>query len=250
MSIISSVHPIHFGLEVGAMPVRKIKPRTGRLSMPGHFPTRKGTLPSLRTESLLELEGLGQFEVNHECLLLAAQPHHLVFEQLQPDGGTVRRVYTPDLAILLNDKSIVVIDFKPAAFARSHAWREKEAFLAFTYERDHGVIFRTITNEMTGIEPRRTNVSIMLMHRPVVRDDDAMVTLASVIASVSLPSTIGEITRLAGLKSEQPEIDRAFSGLMEMAITGEIALDLGLPLSANTVVCGGSRLAPRSGHGK
>ena len=112
-----------FGLTMGAEPVRKIRPRTARLTMPGWFPTRKGTLPSLRTETLLELDGLGHFEVNPDCVLMATQPRRLEYHEPQRDGTTIRRSYTPDVALLTADGTVCVVDFKPVAYARRREWR-------------------------------------------------------------------------------------------------------------------------------
>jgi hypothetical protein len=229
----SSIHPTHFGLIVGAEPVRQIKPRSHRRTMTGWFPTRKGTLPSLRTDSLLELGGLAQFEVNPDCVLMATQPHHLVYHEPRADGGTTRRVYTPDAAIQMRDGRVIVVDFKIAEYTRLPYWQALEPILAEAYQRDHGIAFRTITDEMIGIEPRKTNVSIMLMHRCVTEDTEAMVAVQSVLARTPLPTTIGAIKSHVALPS-CAHVDRTFSVIMELAIRGEIRLDLGVPLGGST----------------
>ncbi len=203
MLLSSTIAPRDFGLAKGATPVRKIKPRTGRKTMPGRFPSWKGTLPTLRTESRLELDGLGHFEINPRCVLLAAQPHRLEYEERTSFRGTTWRSYTPDLAIQMDDGGIVVVDFKVARYARLPKWREREALLRDCYARDHHVTFSVVTDEALSVEPRRTNVKIMLSRRPWHPDPEAEVAVRGAIAAIGLPSTVGAICAHAVLISTE-----------------------------------------------
>jgi hypothetical protein len=167
---------------------------------------------------------------------MATQPHQLVYSEPQSDGATIRRIYTPDLALLMADQSIVVVDFKVAKYAKTASWIEKAKLIKEAYGRDHGVIFNVITDEMIRVEPRRTNIGIMLMHRAVVRDHEAEWRIWEAIAKLGLPATIGAITETCGLVHPSPNVDRAFSAIVNLAIRGEIALDLGKPLGSQSIV--------------
>lgn len=231
MSLISEVDPPDFGLSLGAAPVRVIKPRTGRRTMPGWFATTKGTLPSLRTETLLELDALGHFEVNHECELMAAQPHVLRYRERDPFGrGSIDREYRPDLAIRMRDGRIAVVDFKVAKYAERREWQEKAATLERSYRVDHGVGFRTVVDEAIYVEPRHTNVGIMLMHRRAVPDHEADVAVRAALATLGLPTTVPSVRRLAGLQPRHEHEDRALGALVAMVMAGEVRFDLGVPL--------------------
>ena len=201
MALITEVDPPDFGLSPGAVPVRIIKPRTGRRTMPGWFATTKGTLPALRTETLLELDALGHYEVNFACELMAAQPHVLKYRAPTPGGrGVIDREYTPDLAIRAKDGKIAVIDFKIRKYADLPEWRAKEVILKRAYQDDHGAVFQTVTEQSIYIEPRHTNVAIMLMHRRAVPDHDADAAVRAAVATLGLPTTIPAVRRLAGLR--------------------------------------------------
>lgn len=231
MAFTSEVDPPDFGLTRGAEPVRVIRPRTGRRSMPGWFPTTKGTLEALRTETTLELDGLGHFEVNFECQLMAAQPHVLRYRGPTACGrGTVDREYTPDLAIRMLSGRVAVIDFKVARYARLPEWRAREALLRRVYEVDHGATFRTVTDEAIYVEPRHSNVAVMLMHRRAVPDPQADVAVRTAVATLGLPATIPAVRALAGLTPRHEHEDRAFGALVAMVMSGEARFDLGVPL--------------------
>ena len=248
MAIISEVDPPDFGLSPGAIPVRAIKPRTGRRTMPGWFPTAKGTLSELRTETLLELDGLGHYEVNPDCRLMATQPHHLRYSAPMKGGrGTVDRQYTPDLAIRMRDGTVVVIDFKPAEFAKLPEWRALEAVLARAYLDDHGVAFRTVTDQAIYVEPRHTNVGIMLVHRRAVPDHEADASVRAALATLGLPTLITEVRLRAGLRDQHEHEDRALGALVAMVLAGEVRFDLGTPLldpRARVLPAGAGRQGP------
>ena len=232
----SSIAIAEFGLFAGAQPVRAIRPRTGRQTMPGWFPTDKGTLPSLRTETILELDGLGHFEVDSNIILMAAQPHELVYHEPVGRRSSIRRSYHPDVALLMRDGEVVIVDFKVAKYARRASWVAKEAVIRAAYLRDHFARFTTVTDEALGIEPRRTNVKILLMHRRMWRDDEADAAISARIATVGLPSTVGHLLAGVRLPSDQPHADRGFAALVALALAGALRFDLSVLLGPATLV--------------
>jgi hypothetical protein len=233
---VSFVEPRHFGLTAGAEPVRKIAPRTGRLSMPGTFPTLKGTLPALRVETQLELDGLQLYEIDPDVVLMATQPHHLLYFDVLPDGSSVRRTYTPDLAVQTSDGSIVVVDFKVAKYAHRPEWRRKEALFKHHYRVDHGATFMTVTDAMVRVEPRFGNAKLMLLHWSRRSDVEAQTAMAAVIETVGLPARLGDLTRRCQITNPRPDVDRAFTAMIAMAFRGEVELDLGVPIGPETIV--------------
>ena len=241
----STVEPASFGLTPGARPVRRIRPRTYRLSMPGDFPTLKGTLPALRVETLLEMDGFGHLEVNPNIVLMAAQPHHLIyFEPTGPHTST-RRIYTPDAAALTKDGMLVVVDFKLTRGANSASWIRRKALIERAYREDHGALHAVIAEPVIRLQPRFRNIGILLMHRRIVEDAAADVALAAAVLSLGLPTTIGALESAVDLPHHLPHVNRARTAILAMALRGEMVLDLGVPLGrATTVSAPASREAP------
>ena len=228
--------PADFGLTPGSKPVRRIKPRTGRKTMPGWFPTRKGVDGSIRTETTLEMRGLAHFEVNPDVVLMAGQPHHLVFWEPKGHRKPQKHVYTPDVALLMRDGRVAVIDFKATRFRQIPKWKALEDLIERAYLVHHGIVYTVRTELEIGVEPRASNVAQMLTSRPTVPDDGAAMAVRSAIAAVGLPATVGVICRLADVPSDDPKVDRAFAAIVAMALAGDVEMEMGRPFGDDTLV--------------
>ena len=229
------VYPPDFGLTKGAEPLEAIKPRKIRRGLPGDFPTRKGTLPSLRTKNLLEIDALGHFELNPDIALMAMRSHSIEWDDPQKDGSSILRRYVPSLAMRRRDGAVCVLDIRSAEDADTEAWRRTEAYLRI----DYGLLkasFATLTEESVYIQPRHRNVSQMLQMRMVERDEPAIDRVRTVVHSLLMPAAVGVIVAKAKLPNPHGCADPAFACLVEMAITGEVELDLSRPLGIDTRV--------------
>lgn len=221
----SRVHPESLGLAPGCKPVRKIAKKSKRISRPGVFASAK-TFDgrAIRTESILEMEGLAHIEVNARYVRVAPQPHRLIFH-VEDGRSTQVHTYVPDLAILTRDGQVIVVDFKWSFLRERPDWAALEPVIREAYRLDHGVTYRVLTEEHLLVEPRRTNVAILMMHRPMVANEGAITAVRSAIASLDMPSTIGALRSASGLASDGPA-DPAFSALMELAVAGEVRIDM------------------------
>ncbi len=130
----------------------------------------------------------------------------------------------------MRDGRIAVVDSKVAKYAKLPAWQGKAAILERAYRVDHGVGFRTVVDESIYVEPRHTNVGIMLTHRRSVPDHEADVAVRAALATLGLPTTIPAVRRLSGLASRHEHEDRALDALVAMVMAGEARFDLGVPL--------------------
>lgn len=237
----SQVNPASLGLARGCKPVRKIAKKSRRISRPGIFASDK-TLNgrAVRTESILELEGLAHIEVNSAYVRVAPQPHTLTFHVEAADGSTEVHTYVPDVAVETRDGTVIVVDFKWSWLRKRPGWADVEPIIRTAYALDHGVTYRVLTEEHLLVEPRRTNVAIMLMHRAMVADPAAITAVRSAIASLGLPRSIGDLRSASGLIPDGPT-DRAFSALTELAIAGEIRLEMSRALGDDSLVSQGAR---------
>ncbi len=237
----SRVHPESLGLAPGCKPVRKIAKKSKRISRPGVFASRKTfDGQAIRTESILEMEGLAHIEVNPRYKRVAPQPHHLIFHHEKPDGSTRVHSYVPDFAVLTDEGRVIVVDFKWTYLRALREWAALEPVIREAYRLDHGATYQVLTEEYVLAEPRRTNVAIMLMHRPIEGAVSEIVAVRGAIGRLGLPSTIGAIREAARMPATGA-VDPAFSALMELATTGEIRIDLGRPFDDGSTVFPGTR---------
>lgn len=235
----SQVDRAALGLKPGLKPVRRIKAKTKRISRPGRFATSKTFVREpIRTETVLEMDGLAHIETNPRYIRIAPQPHRLTFHVPGPDGATRVDTYVPDLAAQTVEGNVVIVDFKWSWLRALPEWAEVEPVIREAYRVDHGAKFVVLTEEHLHVEPRRTNVAIMLMHRPPAEDPAATAAVRAAIERLGLPSTVGAVRAAAGLATDGVS-DPAFSTLVELALTGEVALDLGRPFDDGTRVQAG-----------
>lgn len=237
----SYVDPPSLGLAPGCIPVRTIAKKSRRISRPGVFGTRKSLDGrAIRTESILEMEGLAHIETNAHYVRIAPQPHRLIFHADKPDGSTRVHTYVPDFVVLTRDATVIVVDCKWTSLRALPEWAALEPVIREAYWLDHGALYRVLTEEHLLLEPRRTNVAIMLMHRPVVPNEPAITAVRRAVARCGLPSTIGALRDASGLRTEGP-YDPAFSALIELAMSGEVRLDLSRLFDDDTRVAAGGR---------
>lgn len=239
------VNPPDFGLAKDALPLLAIKPRKIRRGLPGNFPTRKGTRASLRTKDLLEMDALGHFEVNPDVAVMAMHAHCIEWDDPQRDGSSKWRTYVPTLTLRKRNGTICVLDIRSAEAANTEAWRRTEAFLRI----DYGLVkasFATLTEQSIHIQPRHANVGQMLQMRMVERDEAALHRVRVVVHSMDLPTTVAAVVARAGLPNPHGCAEPGFVCLVEMAIAGEVELDLSRPLGPETRVSLPARNLARS----
>ncbi|WP_267421422.1 hypothetical protein [Methylobacterium sp. GC_Met_2] len=232
----SSVDREALGLKPGLKPVRRIRPKSRRISRPGNFATVKTfARQPIRTEAVMEMDGLAHIEINPRYVRIAPQPHRLTYHVTKPDGSTRVATYVPDLAVLTIEGNVVIVDFKSRYLRGLPEWSEVEPVIREAYLIDHGAAFTVLTEEHFAIEPRRSNVAIMLMHRPPQKDAAAIAAVRGAIGRIGLPSTIGAIRSDSGLRSDGIS-DSAFSALVELAISGEVTMGMAKPFDDLTVI--------------
>ena len=171
---------------------------------------------------------------------MATQPHRLRYLRRWPDGSSVYVSYTPDVALRSTDGRLSVIEIKPFAKADTPWWRLKAEAIRTAYA-EHGVTFQTWTERNFKVEPRHTNVAMMLQNRRTTPDDEADAVVRAAILHVGLPTTIGAIGSLCRLSAAHDNVDRAFTAVVCMALDGEVSLNLGVPLGPDTIVRAGVR---------
>lgn len=182
------------------------------------------------------MDGLGHLEVNPAIVLMATQPHHLVFFEPTGPRTSVRRVYTPDVAALKADGTLVIVEFKTLKGANSAEWKRRKLLIERAYREEYGALHRVFVEPEIKLQPRFRNIGILLMHRRIVQDAEADVALETAALTLGLPTTMGALEAAVDLPHPLPHVNRARTAIINMALRGEVVLDLGVPLGEATVV--------------
>jgi hypothetical protein len=201
------------------------------------MPTSKSDAGTLRTETILEMNGLALFEADARFVQLATQPHELQYATVG-DSGRKRVRYYPDLIARRIDGRIVVVDFKTDADARSSHWREKSAIVRHIYEALN-VTFVTLPESVVRREPRHSNVKLLLRHRPsgAPRDIEAETAIWRALTACPTQTVqLGDIVGWAGLDLHSCADSSLFTTFAQLVLSGHLAIDLNRPISVETIV--------------
>ncbi|UIY43420.1 Tn7 transposase TnsA N-terminal domain-containing protein [Methylobacterium radiotolerans] len=230
----SSIVPENLGLAPGAAVVRKVKKRNYMCAVDGDGSDHKSLGPA-PFRSLLERDLRTLLGANPTIVDYAIEPHELKYFIANKRGGYDPHVYVPDVVCRCRQGRIVVIDAKISFIASRPEWKNREPFIREAYWLDHGVRFTTIQELDIRAQPRLANCQILERHRYIVPDYAALLRIRDVLAEIGLPATIEAAVRSARLNSRDGEC-RAFTAIMNLALAGELILDLATPFSCLTMI--------------
>lgn len=205
--------------------------------MPGWMPTTKSSAGTLRTETILEMDGLALFEADPRFIELATQPHQLTY--LVTNGSETKKVrYFPDLIAKRRDGKLIVVDFKNDADANSSRWAKRSAVIETIYKAAD-IKFVTLPESVIRREPRRSNVKLLLRHRPYCKEVNkkAEATIWRVIGErPTRTATLGDIIGQDGLDLHSRAESSLLTTFAQLVLKGHLAIDLNVPISAETKI--------------
>jgi len=236
MRKISKTTPADLGLFAGSDPVRKVNRRNYHRAVDGDGGDHKpiGLSPF---RSLLERDLRTLLSANPDIDCYAIEPHTLEYFIPIENGAHEKHTYVPDIVLRYRDRRFVVLDAKAFFFATGDTWRKYEPHITAAYNIDHNVPFVVLSEGIIRLQPRLANCEIMKRHRYIVEDTPALLKTREVIASVSQPTTIATVTSAARINSPAGS-NRVYTAIMNLALGGEIALDLAKPFSMTTSLWG------------
>ncbi|MFC6791759.1 hypothetical protein ACFQE0_20480 [Methylobacterium komagatae] len=225
----SSATPANLGLFPGAPVVREVKKRNYLCAVDGDGGDHKA-LGDAPFRSLLERDLRTLLGANPDIAHYAVEPHELTYFIPDGRGGQEKHVYVPDVVCRYRAGSVVVIDAKARFIAELPAWTRRQPHIEEAYRLDHGVAFLTLDEAEIRAEPRLSNAQIMERHRYIVPDAVALLRVRDALVTLGLPTTIAAVVRAARL-NDRPGECRAYTAVLNLALAGEVALDLARPLS-------------------
>jgi hypothetical protein len=230
----SSAQPANLGLFPGAPVVRKVKKRNFLCAVDGDGGDHK-VLGAAPFRSLLERDLRVLLGANAGIAHYAIEPHVLIYYIPDGRGGQEKHEYVPDVVCRYRTGAVVVIDAKARFIAGRPSWTRRQPHIEEAYRLDHGVPFLTLDEAEIRAEPRLSNCQVMERHRYIVPDEVAMLRVRDVLVELGLPTTIATVVRTARL-NDRPGECRAYTAVMNLALAGEVALDLGRPFCFQTEI--------------
>ncbi|MGO7130372.1 hypothetical protein AB9E06_05860 [Rhizobium leguminosarum] len=223
-----------YGFEPGHEPVYKVPKRKKGGPTPSHVPSRKSVSgKGIRAAHPLMREYLWHLEVDPSVRFISPYPMKVEYQTFDRYGPNGTATHIPDLGILKTDGSAVYCDVVPEAILKEQWYRERRRLrLEETYADQFGAAYSILTELAIHIQPRMDNVS-RLWRDNRTRDPEAMRAVRRVIdGRDGTATTIGSIVGMTGY----PNREVAVACVLQLAVSGEIKIDLGRPISENTAV--------------
>ena len=230
-------------------PKKEIKPGSRYVSLPGWFPTRKNPRGLVRTSSPLTRDLMFHLDTDPDIVSIADFPVKTVYRS-KTSTGFVMREHIPELAVARADGSVFVVDVMPINVQTTipSVVRRTEELKSTYYEQ--GATYLLLDETSLHLEPLLSNLKRMWKHKQNDHEIAEMAVIRRWILDASLPTTIGTLMREAPFNavfahwSDEPreaarhvtENNPVFSAVMQLAIAGQVEVDLDTRFSSATTV--------------
>lgn len=231
-------------------PQKEIKLGTRYRTLPGWFPTRKNPRGEVRTREPLVGDLLIHLDTDPDVKAISEFAVKVQYRHYRPDGSITIEEHIPDIAVLDGKGKVFVIDVMPHHVALSMPWlgRGKSSL-----ERHYGKLgakYLLLDETTIHLKPLFQNLRLMWKHKRRRHEHEGMERLRQIVRDHPLPCTIGGLMRsvpenaLVGRWSDQPaasakhvsQCNPVFTAVMQLAMAGEVDVDLDSRLSADTLV--------------
>lgn len=192
------------------------------------------------TTTALEAAGVSMLLCDPATDLVVPYGHVLSYRETGTDGNVVEGRHRPEAVVRRRDGAIAAYTFiyswvRDADLPR---WSRTEAAVRAGYRR-LGVDFRVLTEHRIFARIPRENRARMLRERAGPGDPDVGRVLEALVRH-GLPTTVAGLHRRARPFPAR-RLDRTLACVIELALAGDVALDLAKPLGPDTRITGGSR---------
>ncbi|GJD77481.1 hypothetical protein [Methylobacterium gregans] len=192
------------------------------------------------TTSALETAGLTMLLCDPATTLVVPYGHVLSYREVIPGGDMLEGRHRPEAVARRRDGSVVAVTFIHSweRDAAAPEWSRTEAAVRAAYRR-LGVTCRVLTEHTLFARTQRENRVRMLRERAGCQDPDVP-RVREALVRHGLPTTVARFHRRARPYPTR-RLDRTLACLVELALAGDVTLDLRNPLGPETRVTQGGR---------
>ncbi|WP_210261144.1 hypothetical protein [Enterovirga aerilata] len=230
--LVSSIYPDHLGLD----PNRAFRcPAAARRDeVPDVVRSEKLPNGYHVTATSLEAAAVQMLACDPQVTRILPRAHVLTYPFVE-GGRTVMRSFVPDFVFVRTSGEVSTLALAPSWEPGANGARralEAEAIRA-AYKR-HGVTFLRWSEHKPFARHPRRNRELMLQRAPEATEAD-LKKVRAVLALHGVPTTVKAVHRRAKLTT-RPVLDRVLGCLMNLALRGEVSLDLSKPFDGTTRV--------------
>jgi hypothetical protein len=230
-------------------PVRKIGHGMFEPGRAISFPTSKVATGIVRARSLLMADGLLHLDTDPNVIQVSPYPMEIGYWSTLDEKTPAKRDHIPDVAIQLRDESVVFIDYVTVRGQNDTPFFWRRRAERVRHFRDQlGCTYAVHDERSIRIQPRLSNLRLMWSHRQRPTEPPSLSLAREALRRTKLPTTIRAISDNAAFsrqairwaEDEVPvlleETNLIFTAVMQMAMRGEVRLDLGKRLTLDSTV--------------
>lgn len=231
-------------------PQLEIKPGSRYKTLPAWFPTSKNVRGRVRTREPLMTDLMIHLDTDPAIRVVAEFPIKTNYRARRLDGTVVTRQHIPDLAALRKDGRVFVIDVMPLNVRRLLRGNERRREALVAHYAGLGAQFLQLDETSICLQPLLNNLKVMWMHKSSTHDLPGMAQLRQALRVTSYPATMDNLVRsmptnaiMAWWSDEDEssarhvtECSPVFTAVMQLAIAGEVDIDLTKRFSPSTMV--------------
>jgi hypothetical protein len=194
-------------------------------------------------------DGLLHLDTDPNVVQLSPYPMEIVYWSTHDGKVPVKRDHSPDMAIMLRDDRVLFVDYIPYQEQNDNPlfWR-RVAERKRHFHEELGCDYAVHDERSIRIEPRLSNLRLMWTHKARRTEPTSLAHARETIRSTKLPTTIRSISDQAAFVRQAvrwsddadpillEDTNLIFTAVMQLAMRGEVRLDLGTPLTLDAMV--------------
>lgn len=231
-------------------PKKVIKPGSKYVTLPGWFPTSKNIRGEVRTREPLMADLLIHLDTDPAVKVIAEFPIVEPFVSHTANGKAVVSEHIPDLAVLRADGAVFVIDVMPFYVRKTMRSAEQRRTDLTHHYAKKGARYLLLDETTIRLQPLFFNLRLMWQHKQSRHELKGMGQIRQSLREATYPTTIGSLVKampqnaIFARWADEPETaarhvtecNPTFTAVMQLAICGELEVDLDRKFSAETIV--------------
>lgn len=234
-------------------PKREFKKRARHKTIIVNHPTKKAARGGMiRARLPLMADHLTHLDVTPEVIRVAEYPFEIEYQRVRDDGKVVTRKHILDLAVLMSDGRVFVIDYEPINIQNrkglDRVEAKKRGLIEALEKKDATYVL--LDERSIHLQPRWRNVCEIWKHMHERGQHHGIAEIRHQIMNSALPATIGQLTqrvspnammsRFAHEPAEaariKGEFNPTYTAVLQLAAAGKVGLDHSNPFDIHSIV--------------
>ncbi|MHC2574677.1 hypothetical protein [Rhizobium leguminosarum] len=232
------------------VPLIEIKPGTHYKTLPSWFPSRKNPRGEIRAREPLVADLLIHLDTDPKIKRIHEFAVKIQYRYHKLDGTILVKEHIPDICVFDATGAVFVIDVMPFAVQQTMPGIQNRKASLQRHYAGLGAKYMLLDETTIHLRPLFQNLRLMWRHKRLSHEPKGMETLRQILRDHKLGCTVGDLMRtlpsnaIVARWSDEPttalkhvsECNPVFTAIMQLAMNGEVEVDLDTRFSSDTMV--------------